>query len=864
MRPWPSEIVGLFAFLAALGIFLFVDARILTPAYAPAFGLRAWVWGLGVGLSGTLGFLVYRVSREEGRRTREPSSVSAETDRQRFSDFAESASDWFWEMGPDLRFTYFSDRVTEVTGVPVEYHLGKTREELAGEAVKTEKWQRHLAALEQHESFKDFEYIRVGPDGDRQVISSSGKPFFDTFGNFRGYRGTGTDITERRRSEDALRESEERYQLAVSQAAIWDWDLAADQVYFSPRFRDMLGYSETEFAAILNETIASIVHPSDVAAYKENLTTHLKNPAEPYTSEHRFRLKSGTYRWFQARGQCICDDNGVAVRLVGLLIDVTERKNLEQSMRDATERAQTAERRLVSAIDALEDAFVLYDADDRIVVCNEKYKEFYKTSADLLVPGARFEDVIRKGAERGQYLEAIGRIDEWVAERLQAHKRANSVVEQRLNDGRWLRIAEHRTADGGIVGFRVDITAMKDIHQQLTQAKEAAEQANRAKSEFLSSMSHELRTPLNAILGFAQMLELDPRHTLEPPQRSSVEQIMRGGRHLLDLIDEILDLAKIESGNLTISIEDVPLVAVIADCLQLVENIAKNRGIQITNDVGLENVLLRVDFTRMKQVLLNLLSNAIKYNSDGGTVTLRIRDLKTGRVRLSVQDTGPGIPVKHQKELFQPFSRLGAQETEIEGTGIGLTITKRLVEMMGGDIDYESEVGKGTTFWVDIPVTSVGAGVPQETEDERAAQMDAAAPITSFKGGKGLYNVLYVEDNPANALLMQEVMDRLDDTELTVVTNAEDGLERISAEMPDLVLMDINLPGMDGVTAMRKLRGNPKTTDIPVIAISANAMNDAVRKAMDAGFRSYLTKPIKIPELLSLVDELRRGSETGD
>jgi len=374
-----------------------------------------------------------------------------------------------------------------------------------------------------------------------------------------------------------------------------------------------------------------------------------------------------------------------------------------------------------------------------------------------------------------------------------------------------------------------------------TQANLALEKANKAKSEFLSSMSHELRTPLNAILGFAQVLEMDLNDPLTQKQKESTFQIKRGGEHLLDLINDVLNLAKIDSGNLSLSIEPVGIQEVIEDCLSVTQVLASAQ--EISFDVkDFENAAIFADRIRFKQVMLNLISNAIKYNRKGGNVRISGRIGSRGMQRIDVTDTGHGIPEDKQNELFQPFSRLGAENSNIEGTGIGLTITQRLLEGMDGKIGFESTVGKGSTFWIELPHTNF-----EQTEIPKSGE--------NISMGKGTGKVLYIEDNPANISLMESILGNVPNVELMIAYTAELGVAIAIKSQPNLILMDINLPGMNGIEALAELRTHDETRDIPVIAITAAARPRDVKAGLEAGFLDYLIKPLNV---VKLVDTLTK------
>ena len=390
---------------------------------------------------------------------------------------------------------------------------------------------------------------------------------------------------------------------------------------------------------------------------------------------------------------------------------------------------------------------------------------------------------------------------------------------------------------------------------ELELAIEEARNANQAKSAFLSSMSHELRTPLNAILGFAQILAADNMPTTPEQKKEFAGHILKSGRHLLTLINEILDLAKVEAGALTLSMEPVGLAEVLAECRSMIEPLAAARGIrvQFPRSGSPENAaaLVQADRTRLKQVLLNLLSNAVKYNREGGTVSVECAAHAPDRLRLSVVDTGMGLRPEQVAALFQPFNRLGQENGTQEGTGIGLVFTKRLVELMKGEIGAASTPGVGSTFWIELTTAGGAHGAlaqlaapARQDAGQAAAAPDSAAPRL----------ILYIEDNPANLRLVQEIVAFRADLRLLSAPDGHAGLALAHTHRPAVILMDLNLPGMSGFEVLAQLRRDPATAHIPAIALTANAMPRDIERGLSAGFARYLTKPIDIEQLNAAID----------
>jgi len=410
---------------------------------------------------------------------------------------------------------------------------------------------------------------------------------------------------------------------------------------------------------------------------------------------------------------------------------------------------------------------------------------------------------------------------------------------------------------GEIIGYLLigtDNSVRHQVELDLHSAMAAAKKANLAKSEFLSSMSHELRTPLSAILGFAQLMDSgSPLPTVS--QKRSLDQILKAGWYLLELINEILDLALIESGKLLLSMEPVSLTEVMRECQTMIEPQAQKRGISVAFPDIESRYFVKADRTRVKQILINLLSNAIKYNKADGTVAVDYVVNTPGCIRICVKDAGEGLTPEKIGQLFQPFNRLGQEANLEEGTGIGLTVCKRLVELMGGVIGVESTVGKGSVFWIELNLTA-------EPHLDAGAVQPAALARAQAQAGVQLHTLLYVEDNPANLMLVEDLIARRPDIRLLTAMDGNHGVELARAALPNVILMDINLPGISGVRALKILAEDPATAHIPVIALSANAMPHDIEKGMAAGFFRYLTKPIKVKEFMDTLDMALKFAKT--
>ena len=408
--------------------------------------------------------------------------------------------------------------------------------------------------------------------------------------------------------------------------------------------------------------------------------------------------------------------------------------------------------------------------------------------------------------------------------------------------------------DGGdqIIGYLlvgIDNSARRLAEEQLKLAMHTANTASQAKSEFLSRMSHELRTPLNAILGFAQLIETGTP-TPTPGQKHSVDQILKGGWYLLDLINEVLDLALVESGRLILSNEPIAVMEIMQECRTMIEPQATAHGIRISFDTQKLPLYVFADRIRVKQVLINLLMNAIKYNRVGGTVSVDFALRPNDILRISVRDSGVGMTPEQQAQLFQPFNRLGKEGSGEEGTGIGLVVTKRLMELMGGEIGVVSAAGVGSVFWIELGLTVRAELTPEDAQSAElpASQTDGQDP------DQKIYTVLYVEDNPANLDLVQQILARRSNLRLLSAATASIGIEFARAHQPDVILMDINLPGISGIDAMKILRAGARTAHIPIVALSANAVPRDIEHGLQSGFQDYITKPIKVSAFLQALD----------
>ena len=542
------------------------------------------------------------------------------------------------------------------------------------------------------------------------------------------------------------------------------------------------------------------------------------------------RTKNGTEYWTDTEIQARYDAKGQHVGFMEIGIDVTDR-------RVAQAEALRSSELLRGAIEAIDEAFVLYDPQDRLVLCNEKYREVYKEVADLIVPGARFEDIVRAGAQFGQYDDAAGRIDAWVAERIASHRSGTSSI-QRLANGRTLRIIERKLDDGHVVGFRIDIT-------ELMQATEAAQAASEAKSQFLANMSHEIRTPMNAILG---MLSLLRKTELSARQADYATKSEGAARSLLSLINEILDFSKIEAGKMTLDAHVFAMDQLLRDVSVLLSASLGSKAVQLIFDLDPQLPRYVVgDAMRIQQVLLNLGSNAVKFTAQG-QVVLSIWVVQSASdavtLQFSVRDTGIGIAPENQARIFSGFTQAEASTTRrFGGTGLGVAISQRFVALMGGELELQSALAQGSRFFFTL-VLPLASGTPQVAQPVSAPGLQRLAHM----------RVLLVEDNINNQQVAQELLE-YEGAYVQIASDGQEGVDAVAAADPafDVVLMDLQMPVMDGMAATRYIRTVLGNVHLPIVAMTANAMASDRLACLAAGMNDHVGKPFDLDGLVQVL-----------
>ncbi|MFH2123286.1 MAG: PAS domain S-box protein [Pseudomonadota bacterium] len=620
------------------------------------------------------------------------------------------------------------------------------------------------------------------------------------------------EIGRRQEMQVKLQESEHYYRTLIesSNDLIIIIDATGHVTYVSPSSQNILGYPAE---SLEGKSLYDYLHPHDIRFGKEQFSIFLASLEHGQRLEHRVLAADGQYRVLESSFRNLFADNTIH----GLLLtarDITEKRKADALMR-----------KLQLVIEQSPNSVVITNKDGIIEYVNPQFELVtgYSRSEVLGENPKILNSGLTPQETYNEMWSAITNAQVWQGEFVNRNKKGDIYYENVV-------IAPLKNEYGETTHY----VAMKENITELIKARQQADASNKAKSQFLSRMSHELRTPLNAINGFSMLLMGSKTHPLSPRQLQQVSQINTAGHHLLELINEILDLSRIESGRMSLSIEPISLMDGLQTCLPLVESLASHNNITIhIDDSAMSLPLIRADLTRFKQVLLNLLSNAIKYNRPGGTVTITAADEK-GMGCIRVIDTGIGIPKEKQREIFVPFSRLGQDHTAIEGTGIGMTISKQLVELMQGTIDLESIPDEGTTFQICLPLADQGAE-KKHTPPQMTVHAGTAPTAAT---------ILYIDDNAAGIAVMREVMAQWPHYSLVVRKTAKKGIQAVTILNPDLIIMDINMPDMSGIEAFTVLQQNSATRNIPVIALSADTLPDTAERCRELGFYDYFVKPV--------------------
>jgi PAS domain S-box-containing protein len=765
------------------------------------------------------------VSKAAERRLRER--------EEHFRRLIENASDLVSIISPDGTIRYESEAIRRLFG----YN--------AGEGVGISAWERvhpddraHVAkalaeVAAQPGETRSAEFRYRARDGAWRTVEAVGKTLTDNPED--GIVINTRDTTDRKEAEDALRASEERYRALIENAhdIIVVLDPATGVMkYQSPSMERILGYTPEDSAG---QSMFALVHPDDLEGAMREIAAVAAAPGTTGHAEYRFLHRDGSWRQLETFGRTV-SPTSAEEGLVFNTRDITERKEAE----DALRRSEQHFRRMIE------------NGQDNIVIIAPDGVMTYQSPSVTRILGYTPEELVGRSAWELVHPDDVA----VVLRELENTFATPGVIghaeyRYRHKDGSWRYLEAFGqtlstdSPDEGVVANIRDVTERRLAEEALRRATLEAERANRAKSEFLSRMSHELRTPMNSILGFSQLLS---RGTLAADQRRGVQHILTAGRHLLRLINEVLDIARIESGRQQLSLEPVRLSLVVQEAVALARPLAAQRAITLDDgELPGGEPFVTADRQRLSQVLLNLLSNAVKYNREGGTVRLHCEVLPEDRVRVRVTDTGKGVDPAQRDQLFVPFARLGAEHTEVEGTGLGLALSQRLVEAMGGTLVLEESSDAGSTFALDLRL----ARDPVERLEARSP-----APLSVGSKIRSPVTLLYVEDNLANLSLVETILSERPGWKTIPALQGRMGTELAREHAPDLVLLDLHLPDVQGDEVLRRLRCDERTAGIPVVMISADATPRTIDRLIAEGADAYLTKPLDVDEFLAAIDRL--------
>ena len=612
--------------------------------------------------------------------------------------------------------------------------------------------------------------------------------------------------------------------------------LALDERFLqvNTAFCEMVGYGNEE---LRQRTAEDITFSEDIGPGRQ-LAHNLLHGTARFTGDKRYIRKNGEVLWVSRTASVIRSEDGEPLHYLLMVEDISERKQQQAALEKSRQELEAALHANQLIMDNSQDVICTVSEDGRFLRVNAACLELWGYTPEELV-GRKYIELVHPDdrlttSAAAEQLLVTGKITDFV----------NRYVRK---DGKFVDVlwsATWSAKDKIMFCVAHDVTDRLAIEKALREAKEEADRANHAKSDFLSRMSHELRTPLNSILGFGQLLD---RQSPTEMQRPRIRYILSAGRHLLNLINEVLDISRIEAGNLQLSVEPVCVEEALNEALDLMRPLAAERTIGLAADSSLETTTyVLADRQRLKQVLLNLLSNAVKYTAINGNVTVAFTNSGNGQTRISVRDNGAGIPVEKLARLFTPFDRLGAEQSTVEGTGLGLALCQRLVQAMHGAIGVNSTLGNGSTFWLELPQAKSPL-LAMPAQKTVSSEGDQSAEDTR--------RILYIEDNFSNVTLVEQMLAERPALELMTAMQGRVGLELARQHSPDLILLDLHLPDMPGWQVLAQLKADHLTRDIPVIVISADATAPQIKRLLSAGARAYLTKPLDIPEFFRVVEE---------
>jgi len=742
--------------------------------------------------------------------------------------------DVFYRTDVDGRIIIVTPSITELLGYTPDELLGTHVAELYE---SPEQRQELLQILQQSGGrTKGREACVYHKDGSRVWVSTNVQFHYDANGEIAGVEGMVRDITQQKQTEQNLRKSEQKFRAIIDHMLdiYYRTDAEGKLIMASPSCQELLGYSQEE---LLGTRLSDLY--ADPAIRDTFVQKLVEQGGKYYGFENSLRRKDGSEIWAVASSQFYFDDAGNIAGVEGIVRDITRRKHMEDALRES-------EHKLRTIFENMMDTYVRTDREGIVVMVSPSvYKLLGYTPDEMIgrplrefyaVPGSR-DTFLRQLEENGGHYYGY--------EVLMSHKEGQAL---------WVMINaqfyyDEDGQEAGVEALGRNISELKEAEVQLLHAKDNAEAANRAKTEFLSNMSHELRTPLNAMLGFSSLLMNYGEEPLPDKVHEFLGNINEASRHLSELIDQVLDLAKIEAGKTNLDLQPVALNKILEDCVRLMRPLAVQSRVRLEFDAQAcrdkgQDIYVSADVLRLRQVVINLISNAIKYNVEQGSVRLYCQ-LQGNNLEIAVEDSGIGIPCDQQEEIFTPFTR-AHKDHSVEGSGIGLAVTQKNLELMHSRIQLESEPGKGSRFSFVLQRVAAPVREPEPSADCMSIQPQAPLDIS----------VLYVEDNAIGMRLMEEVIKGLPGVDFYGASNGEEGYRLAREVVPDLIFMDINLPDISGIEVMQRLHSQAETRDIPIIALSASALDEDVRRGLEAGFLHYLRKPCEPGEIIRLVSGL--------
>ena len=765
--------------------------------------------------------------------------------RQSYKMVLENIKEIIFQTDVNGLWIFLNKAWEEVTGFSVEESMGQLFVNFVHPDDRQRNMELFQPLIEREKDYCHHQVRYLTKDGGFRWIEVYARLGLNEHDEIIGTYGTLQDITERKEAEDNLEQLSFRLSLAVQAGGVgvWDYNLVDDILTWDNQMFELYGIKKENFTNVYNAWQAGL-HPDDRVRGDHEIQMALSGEKE-FDTEFRVVWPDGTIHYIRAMAIVQHDGTGNPVHMVGTNWDITANKKAEEELKSKMALLEAQK-------NATPDGILVVDqAKEHFLVINKRYLEIFEVPVEIAESGNApllLRHVAAMVKNRDKFLEiTLMFYDDPYSTNNDEIELVNGMILDRYS-------APVMGLDGRLYGriwSFLDITERKKAEEEIIKARNEAETANLAKSEFLSRMSHELRTPMNSILGFAQLMEMGGG--LNPQQNKGLGHIMNSGRHLLNLINEVLEISRIEAGHLAISLEPVLIENIIGEIWDSIQPMAYDRNIKfILLDPPVDQLFVNSDYQRLKQVFLNLFANAIKYNSKGGTVTIKTEILnefnaEAPYVRISITDTGLGISPEDIPRLFKPFERIGAEKTQTEGTGLGLSVVKRLMDAMGGRIGVESVFGTGSTFWIELPGIENPLSIVHQTMtiEERHSAGDL------HRG-----TILYIEDNSSNVELVEQILIS-QRPNIRLISNMH-GKLAVSLALklePDLILLDLNLPDINGDEVIRLLQEEEKTKNIPVVIISADAMALQLKKLLSAGARNYLTKPLDVTAFLLEVDK---------